>query len=163
MACPKEKFWQRLAAVIGRPELAGDPRFVDFDARRRHREELAALLQEIFAAAPSAQWLERLGAAGTPCGPVNTLAEALADHQTEARGMVVETEHPRFGAVRQVASPVRVGDLPVPHRRGPMRNEDAPYLLDKLLDYSPGRIAALRMGGAFGDVTVPHPPAPEPA
>jgi crotonobetainyl-CoA:carnitine CoA-transferase CaiB-like acyl-CoA transferase len=77
--------------------------------------------------------------------------------------MVVETEHPRFGAVRQVASPVRVGDLPIPHRRGPMRNEDAGYVLDKLLDYSPGRIAALSMGGAFGDVTVSHPPASEPA
>ena len=77
--------------------------------------------------------------------------------------MVVETDHPRFGAVRQVASPVRVGDLAVPHRRAPLRNEDAAYVLEKLLDYSPGRIAGLRMGGAFGDVAVPHPPAPEPA
>jgi len=163
VACPKEKFWQRLAAVIGRPELAADERFVDFDARRRHRDELAALLGDIFAADTSARWLERLSDAGIPCGPVNTLAEALDDRQTAARGMVVETEHPRFGAVRQVASPVRVGDLPVLHRRGPMRNEDAGYVLEKLLGYSPGRIAGLRMGGAFGDVTVSHAPAPEPA
>jgi len=163
VACPKEKFWQRLAGVLGRPELATDPRFVDFDARRCHRDELAAILSEIFAGDTSANWLERLTAAGIPCGPVNTLAEALADRQTEAREMIVETEHPRFGAVRQVASPVRVGDLPVPHRRGPLRNEDAGYVLEKLLDYSPGRIAGFRMGGAFGDVGVTHPSAPEPA
>jgi len=163
VACPKEKFWQRLAAVIGRPEYAADPRFVDFDARRRHRDELGAALSDIFEKDTSAGWLERLSAAGIPCGPVNTLAEALADPHTEARGMVVETDHPRFGPVRQVVSPVRVGDIPVPHQRAPRRNEDAAYVLEKLLDYSPGRIAGLRMGGAFGDVTVSHPPAPEPA
>ena len=163
VACPKEKFWQRLALVLGRPELADDPRFVDFDARRRHRDELGAILAEVFAKDTSAGWLERLTAAGIPCGPVNSLAEALDDPQTEARSMVVETDHPRFGPVRQVASPVRVGDLPVAHRRAPRRNEDAGYVLEKLLDYSPGRIAGLRMGGAFGDVSVPHPPAPEPA
>jgi crotonobetainyl-CoA:carnitine CoA-transferase CaiB-like acyl-CoA transferase len=163
VACPKEKFWQRLAEVLGRPDLATDPRFADFDGRRLHRDELAQTLQSIFSGDTSARWLERLTAAGIPCGPVNTLAEALADAQTGAREMVVETEHPRFGAVRQVASPVRVGDLPIPHRRAPQRNEDAGYVLEKLLDYSPGQIAALRMGGAFGDVTVTRPPAPEPA
>src|SRR5262245_37882971 len=128
VACPKEKFWRRLAEVLGRPDLATDVRFADFDGRRLHRDELSATLQAIFTGDTSARWLERLTAAGIPCGPVNTLAEALADPQTEAREMVVETEHPRFGSVRQVASPVRVGDLPVPHRRGPQRNEDAAYV-----------------------------------
>jgi crotonobetainyl-CoA:carnitine CoA-transferase CaiB-like acyl-CoA transferase len=77
--------------------------------------------------------------------------------------MIVETDHPRFGPVRQVASPVRVGDVTVPHRRAPRRNEDAAYVLEKILDYSPGRIAGLGLAGAFGDVAVPHPAAPEPA
>jgi crotonobetainyl-CoA:carnitine CoA-transferase CaiB-like acyl-CoA transferase len=163
VACPKEKFWQRLVDVLGRPDLAGDDRFADFGARHRHRDDLGPILNGIFSGDTSARWLERLSGAGIPCGPVNTLAEALADPQTESRGMIVETEHPRFGPVRQVASPVRVGDEPVPHRRAPMRNEDAPYVLEKILDYSPGRIAGLRMSGAFGDVTAPHPPAPEPA
>jgi crotonobetainyl-CoA:carnitine CoA-transferase CaiB-like acyl-CoA transferase len=163
VACPKEKFWQRLAGVLGRPDLATDARFCDFDARRRHRDELGPILDGLFAADTSARWLERLGAAGIPCGPVNTLAEALADPQTEARGMIVETDHPRFGPVRQVASPVRVGDVTVPHRRAPRRNEDAAYVLEKILDYSPGRIAGLGLAGAFGDVAVPHPAAPEPA
>jgi crotonobetainyl-CoA:carnitine CoA-transferase CaiB-like acyl-CoA transferase len=163
VACPKEKFWRRLVDVLGRPELADDARFADFAARHLHRDVLGPILDGIFSGDTSARWLERLSGAGIPCGPVNTLAEALADPQTEARGMIVETDHPRFGSVRQVASPVRVGDGSVPHRRAPMRNEDAPYVLEKILEYSPGRIAGLRVGGAFGDVTAPHPPAPEPA
>src|SRR5437763_3745398 len=163
VACPKEKFWQRLAGVLGRPDLASDPRFADFDGRRLHRDELGPILDGIFVTDTSARWLERLTAAQIPCGPVNTLAEALADPQTQARGMIVETDHPRFGPVQQVASPVRVGTIPVPHRRAPMRNEDAPHVLEKLLGYSPGRIAGLRMGGAFGDAGVTPPSAPEPA
>jgi crotonobetainyl-CoA:carnitine CoA-transferase CaiB-like acyl-CoA transferase len=52
--------------------------------------------------------------------------------------------------VRQPGSPVRVGNEPVPHRRAPMRNEDAGYVLGDVLGYDEARIAELRAGGAFG-------------
>jgi crotonobetainyl-CoA:carnitine CoA-transferase CaiB-like acyl-CoA transferase len=69
--------------------------------------ELLAILNEVFASRPGAEWLDVLHAAGVPCGPVNSVAQALADEHTVGRGMVVETEHPRFGTIRRCA--VRYG------------------------------------------------------
>jgi len=150
VATAKEKFWHQLTDAIGRPELADDPRFADFAARDQHRHELLAILDEVFAGGETAHWLQVLAAAQVPSGPVNSVAEAMQDPQVAARGIIVETEHPTLGTVRQVASPVRVGSLPS-HRRAPGRNEDAGYVLSELLKYPAERIADLRQGGAFGD------------
>jgi crotonobetainyl-CoA:carnitine CoA-transferase CaiB-like acyl-CoA transferase len=150
VGCAKEKFFVRLASAVGMDELASDERFKDFEARRIHRAELVAILDEVFPTRTSEDWMKILTEAGVPCGPINSVAEAFADPQTEARRMVVETEHPRFGRVRQPGSPVRVGDEPVVHRRAPLRNEDADGILRGVLGYDDARIAALRAGGAFG-------------
>lgn len=153
VACPKEKFWLALTEALERPELASDPRFADFPQRYRYRDELTSILDEIFESRTTDEWLDVLGDRGVPCSPINTVAGALSDSQVAARGLVVETEHPRFGTVRQVASPARVGWEPVLHRRGPLPNEDAPYVLTELLGYDEARLADLRRRGAFGSVT----------
>jgi crotonobetainyl-CoA:carnitine CoA-transferase CaiB-like acyl-CoA transferase len=153
VACPKEKFWTRLAEVVGRPELATDSRFADFSARRRNADELLAILDEVFGSRPVANWLRVLRAAGVPCGPVNSVRDALSDAQTSARGMIVETEHPRFGTVRQVRSPVRVGHGDTSYRRAPARHADAGHVLRDLLGYDAERISELGVGGAFGQAT----------
>jgi crotonobetainyl-CoA:carnitine CoA-transferase CaiB-like acyl-CoA transferase len=150
VACPKEKFFPRLAAALGRPELADDPRFASFAARRASAAELQSILDDIFACRPAAEWLTLLRAAGVPCGPVNEVAEALSDPQTRARGMIVSTEHPHFGQVEQVASPVRFGAEPPAYRRAPRRHEDAGQLLGELLGYDDEAIAGLAAAGAFG-------------
>ena len=147
----KEKFWQRLAAALGRPELSTDPRFATFDDRRTNSAALLDILDAVFAAATSEHWIEVLADAGVPCGPVNDVAGALRDPQTSARSMVVETDHPRFGTVRQVASPVRVGGEAPAYRRAPLLDEDADGLLRGLLGYDPSQIEELRRAGAFGD------------
>jgi crotonobetainyl-CoA:carnitine CoA-transferase CaiB-like acyl-CoA transferase len=151
VGCAKEKFWRSLTGVIARPELADDPRFCDFAARYRNRDALIPILVECFKMQPAERWLSRLSAEGIPCGPVNTLEEALADPQVTARGLLVETEHPRFGRVRTPASPVRVGKGRGRHRRGPQRNEDARAILEDLLGYDAARQEKLRAGGAFSD------------
>ncbi len=99
----------RLVNAIGLPELASDTRFSTFASRRSNADALLPMLERVFASRPASEWLDILGRAGVPCSPVNTVADALRDEQTAARGMVVDTEHPRFGAVRQLRSPVRVG------------------------------------------------------
>jgi crotonobetainyl-CoA:carnitine CoA-transferase CaiB-like acyl-CoA transferase len=150
VGCAKEKFFVRLAEAVGMPELAGDPRFTDFEARRTNRDALIAILDDALRVRTTEEWLKILGEAGVPCGPVNTVERALADPQTEARGLIVTTEHPRFGTVRQPASPVRVGDAPIEHRRAPLRGEDSQHVLRDVLGYDEARIAALRGSGAFG-------------
>ena len=153
VACPKEKFFARLATAIGRPELAADSRFANFAARRGNAGELLAILDEVFLSRTAGEWLDTLRAAGVPCGPVNSVRDALADPQTTARGMVVETEHPRFGTVRQVRSPVRVGDGQTSYLRAPARHEDADHVLRQLLGYDDRQIGELGARGAFGKVT----------
>jgi crotonobetainyl-CoA:carnitine CoA-transferase CaiB-like acyl-CoA transferase len=147
VGCPKQKFYERLAVVLDLPD---DRRFATFEDRRVHRDELIAIIDDRLRERTTAEWLEVLARAGVPCAPVSTIEQALADPHTQARGLIVSAEHPRFGTVRTPASPVRVGDAPVAHRRAPMRDEDADYVLRALLRYDDERIAVLRKEGAFG-------------
>ncbi len=150
VGCAKEKFWQRLALAIDRPELASDARFATFADRRRNAAALLTMLEEVFAERTAREWLDILGSAGVPCAPVNSVAEALRDEQTAARGMVVETQHPRFGDVRQLRSPVRVGSKEPEYRRAPMRDEHRDAIVRSMLGYDQTRIDELERGGAFG-------------
>ena len=157
VACPKEKFWKRLAVVIGRPELADDARFIDFTARRHNTAALIDILEAAFVTRTSGEWLADLTAAGVPSGPVNSVIDALSDPHTAARDMLVTTEHPYFGSVTQVASAVRVGNEPTVYRRAPRRNEHASEVMREVLGYSADRLTELREGGAFGTAQSPHP------
>ena len=150
VACPKQKFWERLCEAIERPELAADERFADFAARDRNRDELTTLLDRALAARTTAEWLELLADAGVPCAPVNTVAAALEDPQARARGAVVEFQHPTLGSVRQVASPLRLSDAERPLRRAPRRGEHTEQVLAELCGYDEENVRRLREAGVFG-------------
>ncbi|GLX00966.1 CoA transferase [Microtetraspora sp. NBRC 16547] len=150
VGCAKEKFWQRLTEVVGHPEWAADPRFATFADRRNNQDVLLPLLEEIFRRRTVAEWLPPLYAASIPCGPINDVATALTEEHTLARDLVVETEHPVWGTVRQVASPVRVGNERPAYRRAPRRNEDVDHVTRELLRYDDEKVAALAKAGAFG-------------
>jgi crotonobetainyl-CoA:carnitine CoA-transferase CaiB-like acyl-CoA transferase len=143
VACPKEKFWTLLCEAIERPGLAEE--FPTFADRDRRRDELGPILDEVFRARTSAEWLALLGAAGVPSSAVNDVAAAIE----EAR--LVEYEHPGLGAVRQVASPLRLSGAEPPVRRAPGRGEDTGRLLAELCGYEPERVRSLSAAGVFGD------------
>jgi len=150
VACPKQKFWESLCAAIGQPELAADERFADFAARDRNRDELLPLLDAAFAGRASAEWLEQLAAAGVPSAAVNDVTAALEDPQVQARGGIVEADHPVLGTVRQVASPLRLGDDPRVER-APFRGEHTESVLAEVCGYSRDRIEELATAGVFGE------------
>jgi crotonobetainyl-CoA:carnitine CoA-transferase CaiB-like acyl-CoA transferase len=150
VACAKEKFWKRLAVGIDRPELAQDDRFKTFADRRENSEELLKILEEVLLAHTSEHWISTLSEAGVPVGPVLDVEQALKDPHTIARGLIVETDHPRFGRVRQLASPVNFGDIPPEYRRAPILNEDFDYILSEILKYSPEQISELSRLPALG-------------
>ncbi|MTK05063.1 CaiB/BaiF CoA-transferase family protein [Micromonospora sp. CP22] len=151
VGCAKEKFWARLAEVIGHPEWAahGSP-YANFSGRQQHREELLAKLEDIFRRRTVDEWLSVLYPASIPCGPINDVPAALKEAHTLARNLVVTTEHPRFGTVQQVASPVRVGAELPQYRRAPLRNEHFDEVLRDIAGLDDGKIAELRRDGAFG-------------
>jgi crotonobetainyl-CoA:carnitine CoA-transferase CaiB-like acyl-CoA transferase len=155
IACAKQKFWERLCGALDREDLRRDPRFADFAGRNENRKELLPILRATFRERPTAEWLEVLGRAGVPNGPVYEVAEALEDRQARARGDIIEFEHPRLGPVRQLASPLRLSGEPNPLRRAPFRGEHTEQVLRELCGYSDQQIETLRAGGTFGPSETP--------
>ena len=150
LACAKDSFFVRLCKAMGLDELSADERFSNAAARYRNRSGLLPILERALSAKTSSQWLEVFGKAGVPCGPVNSVEQAFLDPQVSARGLIVKHDHPSFGEVRSIGSPVRVGTQAPPNRRAPQRNEHALEILRGLLHYEPAKIDALRAAGAFG-------------
>ena len=147
--CNKDKFWRDLVETLGVPELAEDERFRSFADRFANRETLLPLLRARFEARTTADWLERLRGR-VPCAPVNDVRQALADPQVLARDMIVEVEHPEFGTLREVRSPVRTeGEIRQP-RRAPRLGEHTDSILGDVLGYSASTIARLRSTGVIG-------------
>jgi len=153
VGCAKEKFWGRLAEVIGHPEWAeeGSP-FATFSGRNERRVELIAELDRIFATDTVEHWLSLCYPASIPCGPINDVEQALKDEHLKARNMLVTTDHPRYGTVTQLASPVRVGAELPEYRRAPQRNEHFTEVLTEVAGYDAEKIAELTAAGAFGPV-----------
>ncbi len=151
VAASSQAQWRALCGVLGREDLCADPRFAERAARTRHRAELVAILAEPFAARPTAEWVARLGAAGVPCGPVNTVDAVAADPHEQARGMFVELDVPGLGAWRAVNSPLRLGRTPAgPAGPPPRLGEHTDAVLAEQLGLDAAALAALRAEGAIG-------------
>ncbi|MBZ5527319.1 MAG: CoA transferase [Acidobacteriia bacterium] len=115
-----EAQWKRFLEMLGEEENLGrDARFSSNALRTENRAALIEKLQLRFAEAPAADWLARLAAAEIPGAPINTVAEALSDAQTLARGLIVQLEHPALGAVKTIANPVHFSNSPISYRYPP--------------------------------------------
>ena len=147
---PMEAFWKGMVSALGRPELADEPRFETFQNRRKHAAELLAIIEPIFESRPTAHWLAVLRAEDVPCDAVNTVAEAVEESQAAARDMIVEVDHPSFGTVRQLASPVKLGRFRPSYHRAPQRDEDRAGVLESVLGYTADQISELQAAKAFG-------------
>jgi CoA:oxalate CoA-transferase len=138
---------RRLLETLELAGLLDDPAFADNAARVRNRERLRALIDARIGTATVETWIERLNAAGVPCGRVMNLAEVFADPQVQAQEMVLEAEHPGHGRVRMTGFPVKLSATPARLRRpAPRLGEHTDAVLTEL-GYPPERIAALRAAG----------------
>ena len=81
--------------------------------------ELRPRVAAALAAHPRSHWIERLRAAGVPCGSVRNLQEVFADPQIAAREMVVPMTHPAAGNIRVLGSPLKLSDTPASQRTPP--------------------------------------------
>lgn len=140
--CAKEKFWQELCEILEVPELAKDDRCKDFSARYQNQEFVVAEVQSILLNKTTLEWLKLLRGK-VPCAPVNNLSQALADPFSQERGLILETEHPIFGSVKQAAGPFKVSDSEISHRCGPALGEHTVLILREYLGYDTRRIEDL--------------------
>jgi crotonobetainyl-CoA:carnitine CoA-transferase CaiB-like acyl-CoA transferase len=144
--------WPRLLRLMGRPELADDPRFTTAVARRDHWPELRAVIVAWLDRFPSVdEALAALEGARIPCARVLSPAEVLGSAHLAARAAFPAVPHPTHGPVRITATPFHVDGQPVPpagaapHRSG----EDTGAVLAQVLGYGRDRIRALARAGAI--------------
>jgi len=108
--------FRKMMELLGQPEMADDPRFLNNGLRLKHRPELTALLAEIFAPHDGKELTIRMLKYGLPAGPVMGVDEAMAAEHTQARGMVVDV-----GDVRTLGSPIKLSRTPGGPRTRPPR------------------------------------------
>jgi len=128
--------WQRLVKMLNSEQLASDPRFTDNAVRIVNRAQLIPLLQARFDGQTRDAWLSALKQADIPAAAIQNVAEALTDPQTQARGLVVELEHPTLGATRSIANPIRLNDQPLQYRFPPPLLGEHTQIILRQLQYS---------------------------
>ncbi|EIM25380.1 putative acyl-CoA transferase/carnitine dehydratase [Microvirga lotononidis] len=92
IAANKQEQFVTLCGLIGRPELATDPRFSERETRKLNRAELKTLIEEALAAASAAEWEVRFNRAGVPAGRVLTIPQVLQEPQVATRDMTTRFE-----------------------------------------------------------------------
>jgi crotonobetainyl-CoA:carnitine CoA-transferase CaiB-like acyl-CoA transferase len=142
-----DRYWADFAAAIGRPELAGDPRFATLAVRAQNAAECVAILDEAFKSRPRAEWMKilRESKGDFIFTLVNSVQELPDDPQMRANGYIVDFDHPVHGPTPMVGIPVRLSETPGSVRTpAPEHGQHSEEILIDLLGYDWERITALR-------------------
>jgi crotonobetainyl-CoA:carnitine CoA-transferase CaiB-like acyl-CoA transferase len=155
IAAQVDDAWKRFAALVeahgGPAGWGADTRFHRLNGRNEHRTEILGVVKSWVAARPVTDVLALLDSIDVPCAKVQRIDEVLSDPQIQARGMVVEQDHPRYGKLRLPNLPFRFSDCDTTE---PMRRV-APDLgqhnaqVAASLGFSAGEIAAMQVDGVL--------------
>jgi crotonobetainyl-CoA:carnitine CoA-transferase CaiB-like acyl-CoA transferase len=131
--------------IAGEPALAADPRFATNAQRVAHRETLVQKIAALLAARSARRWIEALGAAGVPCGPINDIGQALAEPQVRAREVQISLPHALGTAAPGVRNPIRYSRTALEHHfPPPLLGEHTGRILAERLGLGEAEIAQLR-------------------
>ena len=151
IAANKQEQFEALCDLVGRPELATDPRFADREARKADRYALRDALEAPLAARSAADWSDRLNAKGVPAGPVLDIPQVLETDQVQGRGLVrqFDTAPGVDGPVAVVRAGFRLGSGdPGPAAPPPTLGQDTDAILGEI-GFSAEAIEALRRDRAI--------------
>ncbi|VTU37233.1 CaiB/BaiF CoA transferase family protein [Variovorax sp. PBL-E5] len=125
--------WPRFCTAVGLRELVDDPRFADNIARMKNRAALNQILDAAFLQRTVAEWEHVFHEATALFGPVLTVPQVLEHPQMQALGLVQSVNHPKLGAIPQLAPPIFMSDTPGGIRRPPpMFGEHTAEVLSEL-------------------------------
>jgi formyl-CoA transferase len=141
------QMWKPFLNVIGRPELADDPRYATPEARWESREVLNEIVSAWTRAHTKHEVMKLLGDAGVPCGACLDTGEVLSDPHLRARDMIVDVEYPSRGTYQTVGSPIKLSESPVTVQRPPLLGEHTETLLGALCGLRPDEVKRLKEAG----------------
>jgi crotonobetainyl-CoA:carnitine CoA-transferase CaiB-like acyl-CoA transferase len=142
LAVGNDEQWRRFCAVAGLPD---EERFATNRQRVTQYDELRPFVADVFRAQPRQFWIDRLTAAGVPCGSVRNLQELFDDPQLGAREMITQLEHATIGPLKMLGVPVKLSGTPGSVRTPPpMLGQHTDAVLARDLGYSADAIAGLR-------------------
>ncbi|WPQ38334.1 CaiB/BaiF CoA transferase family protein [Achromobacter xylosoxidans] len=143
-----DKNWKDFFQLVGRDDLAQDPRYDTPNHRSQNYETLYKILGEIMTERTSQEWLSQLRPLSIPVAPVNSLEDLFTDPHLAAVGMFVQQEHPSEGVLTHVRPPVKFGETPSEVKRlAPRLGEHSREIL-AAAGLSDGEISALAESGA---------------
>jgi crotonobetainyl-CoA:carnitine CoA-transferase CaiB-like acyl-CoA transferase len=146
----QETHWQALLRIMGRTDLAEDPRFASNAARVARIDETDALIADWTSQHESADIFELAKANRVPCAPVRDVADVLRDPHMHERGMLEWIDHPRLGRTVLPNSPLRFHGTPqVPAAASPTLGEHNIEVLGERLGLDPDAVRALAASGAI--------------
>lgn len=141
--------WVRFCSALGLEHLADDPKFRTLEDRAAHREELLAMLVELFKQRTTREWLVILEANHLPASPVNTIADLLAEPQALANDILVTVDHAKLGTVQLPSVPLHFSDgNPEPQLPPPLLGQHTEEILAEA-GFTPEEIAGLRREGVI--------------
>ena len=153
VAVMNDKEWTGLTRALDRPDWLNDERFATPAARDQNINERLAMTQEVLKSRTTDDWLTRLRAESVPCAPVNTRSQIIDDPQVHASGILLESDHPIAGRLRQTRPAARFEGTPPEIRRGAptlgQHNDDVLRALGLTAD----ELAKLRTDGVIGSET----------
>jgi formyl-CoA transferase len=142
IAVGNDEQWRRFCAVAG---LAEEERFATNRQRVTAYDTLRPLVADRLRTEPRQYWIDRLTAAGVPCGSVRNLQELFDDPQLGAREMIARVEHATIGQLRTLGVPVKLSESPGAVKTAPPTlGQHTDAVLERDLGFSASAIAALR-------------------
>lgn len=130
---PNERLWARFCQALGQPQWLEQEKYRGNAARNQHRDELVQEIEQVLARAKAADWIAKLEEHEIPCGPVLSIAQALAQPQVASQAGVVELQHPKLGPLRMVGNPMRMDGFQPEHAPPPELNEHGGRIIEEFL------------------------------
>ncbi|MBI3965185.1 MAG: CoA transferase [Chloroflexi bacterium] len=140
--------WRQLAELIGRPELADDPRFRTRPDRVANADECDRVVEAWTATMTSAELCDVLEREGIAYGPFRTISEVATDENTLARRMLIEVENPSLGRIPALGSAIKIDGVPEPPPiDAPLLGQHNAEIYVEWLGHSRGELAQWQEAG----------------
>ena len=124
IAAGNDSLFIKMCEALALSGLAGSPDYKSNALRQKHHKALEHSIESVLKGAPTAHWLEVLGKAGVPCGPINDVAQAIAHPQVAARNMLVEVPDGSGGTLKLAGNPLKMSAFEDPKTRRPAPDLD---------------------------------------